>query len=426
MSGTVVNNVFRASGVIAPTAGGINFSSTVTTGTTLSANAGEGYFIDTSSNICTVTLPSAATVGDQIILVDYARTWGTNSLFIDSNGLNYQGDDDTYTVEYGTSGETVNIVYSGATKGWTPVSDDAVADAPTPPPTQKGIAAFGDGGGASYSNLINSSGVVQSDTSLVGTARYGSSASTYGGDKAIFPFGRVPPSSYVNTRNLVNNSGVIASDATGAGTVRAYSAGATYGGGAAGTAIFAFGYTGSADTNVSNKVSNSGVVATDTTGVGSARKGLAAAPFGGDKAIFAYGDPGTSNLVSNTGVVASNVSASGTARVYTTGAGYGGDKGIIFGGDNSNTMLAVTNLVSSSGVLASDTAAVSGVTARYGTYGCSYGGDKAIFVYGYSAAVGDSLTMSNLVNSSGVIGSDVSGVGTKRANGAGAGYSQSA
>ena len=89
-------------------------------------------------------------------------------------------------------------------------------------------------------------------------------------------------------------------------------------------------------------------------------------------------------------------------------------------------MLAVTNLVSSSGVLASDTAAVSGVTARYGTYGCSYGGDKAIFVYGYSAAVGDSLTMSNLVNSSGVIGSDVSGVGTKRANGAGAGYSQSA
>ena len=122
MSGTIVNNVFRSSGVIAPVAGGLSFSSTITTGTTLTVEAGFGHFIDTSSNICTVTLPSVAEVGDQIILVDYARTWGTNSLFIDSNGLNYQGQDDTYTVEYGTSGETINIVYSGATKGWTPVS----------------------------------------------------------------------------------------------------------------------------------------------------------------------------------------------------------------------------------------------------------------------------------------------------------------
>ena len=212
---------------------------------------------------------------------------------------------------------------------------------------------------------------------------------------------------------------------------RGYVSGVTYGGSAAGTAIFGFGYTGSADVSITNLVSSSGVVASDTSGVGVGRKGQGASPFGGDKAMFAYGDPGsgqfyTVSKVSNAGVVAADATGAGTARSYTSGAGYGGDKGIFFGGDGGGTMLAVTNLVSSSGVLASDTSAVSGVTGRYGTYGCSYGGDKAIFVYGYSSVASSSLNMSNLVNSSGVIGADVTGVGTNRANGAAAGYSQSA
>ena len=42
-------------------------------------------------------------------------------------------------------------------------------------------------------------------------------------------------------------------------------------------------------TSVTNTVTNTGVVANDTTGVGTARAGLAAAGFGGDKAIFGYG-----------------------------------------------------------------------------------------------------------------------------------------
>ena len=179
MSGTVVSNVFRTSGVIAATAAGISFESTVTTGTTLSVEAGKGYFINTTSNICTVTLPSSAAAGDQIVLVDYARTWGTNSMFINSNGLNFQGQDDTYTVEYGTSGATVNIVYSGSSKGWTPISDDVVTDAPVAPVTQKAIMVFGssDNGAVALgmSNLISSSGVVGSDVSAVATVKVSAS-----------------------------------------------------------------------------------------------------------------------------------------------------------------------------------------------------------------------------------------------------------
>ena len=67
---------------------------------------------------------------------------------------------------------------------------------------------------------------------------------------------------------------------------------------------------------------------------------------------------------------------------------------------------------------------VSGVgTARYGPAAATYGVDKAIFAYG---STGSNVSMSNLVNSSGVIASDVTGVGTARSALGSAEYSVSA
>jgi len=66
---------------------------------------------------------------------------------------------------------------------------------------------------------------------------------------------------------------------------------------------------------VTNLVSNAGVVASDVTGVGTARQGLAACEYGGDKGIFGYGSGlSTTNLVSNAGVVGTDVTGVGTAR----------------------------------------------------------------------------------------------------------------
>ena len=48
----------------------------VVTGATLTAVAGRGYPINTTSNACTVTLPASASVGDQIIFSDYAKNLG--------------------------------------------------------------------------------------------------------------------------------------------------------------------------------------------------------------------------------------------------------------------------------------------------------------------------------------------------------------
>jgi len=425
MSGLVADNIFKASGVIAAAAGGLSWQPVVTSN--FSAAAGKGYWVNTTSNTITITLPSSPSKGDQIILVDYARTWATYKIIIDSNGSNYQGQDDTYTVEYSTNGEVVNIVYSDGTKGWIPQDDDEVADAPSSPPTQKGIMAYGDGSGANESNKVNSSGVIAASDNIVGTQRYSLASATYGGDKGMFFYGRIGSDFTNSITNLVSNTGTIASDSSAAGTARPYCSGVSFG--STGQAVVAFGNNGGGSYNNNyNIISNQAVIASDTSGSGDTRSGAACAPYGGDKAMYAYGYNGgylnSKALVSNTGVVASNSTGAGTVRVYTGGAGFQGrQRGIVFGGDNNNTMLGQTNLISDTGVLGSDVSATG--TARYGTSSCSFGGDQAIFAYGYTTASGN-VSMSNKVNSSGVMASDVTGVGSTRGNGAGVGFSLTA
>jgi hypothetical protein len=232
--------------------------------------------------------------------------------------------------------------------------------------------------------------------------------------KAIFGYGFT--TTYLSMTNLVSNIGVVATDVTGVGTARYYLAAAGYGGD---KAIFGYGSTGVA-ASMTNLVSNTGVVATDVTGVGTARATLAAAGYGGDKAIFGYGLAGAvqsmTNLVSNIGVVATDVTGVGTARYYLAAAGYGGDKAI-FGYGYTTVAASMTNLVSNIGVVATDVTGVG--TARQQLAAAGYGGDKAIFGYGDT---GVNVSMTNLVSNTGVVATDVTGVGTARAALAAAGY----
>jgi len=143
--------VTNGSGVLSFASAGLAWQSTIVTGTTLTAVAGNGYWINTTSNACTITLPASASVGDQIILVDYDRTWGTNAVTLNINSLNYQGG--TENPVYDTNGQTVNIVYSGATNGWIPTSDDDVVDEGSLPPYSADFLVIAGGGsGASSSN----------------------------------------------------------------------------------------------------------------------------------------------------------------------------------------------------------------------------------------------------------------------------------
>jgi hypothetical protein len=233
--------------------------------------------------------------------------------------------------------------------------------------------------------------------------------------KAIFGYGLT--SINVSITNLVSNTGVVANDTTGVGTARYQLAAAGYGGD---KAIFGYGYT-TGNVSMTNLVSNTGVVATDTTGVGTARVALAASGYGNDKAIFGYGYTSVvvsmTNLVSNTGVVATDTTGVGTARTNLAAAGYGTDKAI-FGYGYTSVVVSMTNLVSNTGVVATDTTGVG--TARYDLTAAGYGTDKAIFGFGWNGSTYYSIT--NLVSNTGVVATDTTGVGTARYSPAAARY----
>ena len=195
-----------------------------------------------------------------------------------TDSINALSDVDTVTTP---PGDHQILVWSAADSKWYP----GFVEEPTG--TQKAIFGFGYTGGAgrtSTTNLVSSTGVVATDTTGVGTGRSGLAATGYGGDKAIFGFGNGSSGGYnqtfFNMTNLVSNTGVVSTDTTGVGTARNDLAAAGFGGD---KALFGFGLSTSGYNqnyhNVSNLVSNTGVVSTDTTGVGTARSGLAAAGY---------------------------------------------------------------------------------------------------------------------------------------------------
>ena len=143
-SGATIDNQGTSSGFAS-----IAWQSSIVTAATLTAVSGRGYWIDTSSNTCTVTFPAAASVGDQIILTDYARNWGTNAVTINPNSLNFQGRTTPQPV-YNTDGQSVDLVYSGATQGWIPNSDDDVTYETNPSYTVNFLVIAGGAGGAQY------------------------------------------------------------------------------------------------------------------------------------------------------------------------------------------------------------------------------------------------------------------------------------
>ena len=93
------------------------------------------------------------------------------------------------------------------------------------------------------------------------------------GNKAIFGYGLTYSGAWIglSMTNLVSNTGIVGNDVTGVGTGRGTLAAAGYG---TDKAIFGYGTTNAGLSGVvamTNKVSNTGVVATDTTGVGTRR-----------------------------------------------------------------------------------------------------------------------------------------------------------
>ena len=94
--------------------GGTAWQSVVTSNTTMVA--GRGYFVNTAGGAITMTLPSSASQGDTIQIIDYAGTADTNNITIGRNSHKIQGDSADLTVS--TERAAFTLVYVNATQGW--------------------------------------------------------------------------------------------------------------------------------------------------------------------------------------------------------------------------------------------------------------------------------------------------------------------
>jgi hypothetical protein len=182
----------------------------VVTAATLTTVAGKGYPINTTSNACTVTLPAAASVGDQVQIVDYAGTFATNNITLTSS-LNINGAANNKLLT--TNREGVIITYVDVTQGWVATSGVNSGDQALDPNSyavdflviagggagghdQGGGAGAGGyrnsfnsetsgGGGSSEASLTFNGGTVYTVTVGAGGAGVSSGASNSGVDSSI-------------------------------------------------------------------------------------------------------------------------------------------------------------------------------------------------------------------------------------------------
>ena len=80
------------------------------------AAAGEGYFVNTTSGVITMSLP-AGTLGDEIAFIDYAGTFDSNTFTVSANGSEkIHGSTDDLTISTERAANT--LVYTDSTQGW--------------------------------------------------------------------------------------------------------------------------------------------------------------------------------------------------------------------------------------------------------------------------------------------------------------------
>ena len=119
-SGATINNQGTATNFGAT--GSASWNTTVKTGD-FTAVAGEGYFVDTTSQEIDVTLP-AGTAGAVVAVKDYASKFATNNCIIIPNGSEKIGGS-TNNATLDTAGLAVTFIYIDSTQGWL-VTDDGL------------------------------------------------------------------------------------------------------------------------------------------------------------------------------------------------------------------------------------------------------------------------------------------------------------
>ncbi len=88
----------------------------VSAAATINVAAGNGYFLNSTSNAITATLPASPSLGDEIAFADYAGTFDSNNLTVARNGKKIQGATADLTVA--TERAAFTLVFTDDTQGW--------------------------------------------------------------------------------------------------------------------------------------------------------------------------------------------------------------------------------------------------------------------------------------------------------------------
>jgi len=102
--------------------GTVNWCTTAKT-SPFTATNGTGFFVNTTSGVITVTLPSSPSGGDIIAIKDYARTFSCNKVTLCRNGSKLCGA--CSNSDFTTKGLSATLIYVDNTKGWQLINDDA-------------------------------------------------------------------------------------------------------------------------------------------------------------------------------------------------------------------------------------------------------------------------------------------------------------
>jgi len=98
---------------LASAAGGVVWNSVIMDTTAVANN---GYFVNTSGGLVTITLPLSASMGDKVIISDISATFATYNCVIGRNSHKIMGLSEDFTCDINNL--CIEMIYSNATNGW--------------------------------------------------------------------------------------------------------------------------------------------------------------------------------------------------------------------------------------------------------------------------------------------------------------------
>ena len=321
---------------------GIEWQAVQTTGFT--AVAGKGYPCNTTASEFTVTLPSSASVGDQIQIVDYAGTFDTYKVTINPNGLKLKGA--TGNLQVQTEREGVTLTYVDVTQGWVTTSG---VNSPTPALSPLAysidfLVVGGGGGGGKGIGGGAGGGGYRTSSETVGT---GVVITTTIGDGG--PSGTGNGSGGNGTASSISGSGITTISSAGGGYGGGYNIAGGAGGSGGGGAVAAAAGAGNTPSTSPSQGSAGGAGSGDLGAATSSGGGGGATSAGATASSNQGGDGGAGTASSITG--ASVTYAGGGGGSTHSGGGSGGSGGAGGGsaGGDSGASTTVSNGTANTG-----------------------------------------------------------------------------